>query len=979
MSGPKYIATVSSHRILGNIILPYEVVQQQGKGFFTVKERLTKSDIPQLNGQLPDGIESLVMISEQYDENELVRVFSKKKKISSTTFLNSLDHDFLENHIRPYIETRVAKALETVKANNIQLFYKDQVSNIHNEDNIEVVNMPAEAIFHFIKEDDGIKYFLSIKSGENNIDLHGKSGLILVNNPCRLVLENKLYMFEDIDGKKLLPFFTKKYVQIPQTSEKKYFESFVKNAIRDYSVDAVGFEVEEIKKAPKALLSIENDLEGNPSLLLKFLYDYKSVFMANKPTTPKVLFRNENGRYSFVKIMRDYLYEGNVVNYLTGLGLVGKSGPWYYLHAEDAGFYPTMQWVMAHAALLAGKGITIDQSFFQDKYSLDEIKLDMKIHQEKDWFDLFATVRIGSFQIPFIKLKRNILKNIREFELPNGKIAILPEEWFERFRDMFLFSEKDGDKMRFKSFHAAVLEDRIELPDAKLHDKFKKISFDDNKLDIVAPEGLRAELRPYQALGYRFMLQSGESNLGVCLADDMGLGKTLQTLSVLLHRISNKENIVEKVVGLNGVKQLSLFGDSEVSKIKERQASLIVMPSSLIHNWFNEINKFTPQLTTYIYTGVNRIKDISQFGQYDVLLTTYGTLRVDYELLGQYQFFYAILDESQVIKNIQSKTYKAVNELNAKHKLVLTGTPIENSLSDLWAQLNFLNKGLLGNYNFFKEEFLTPIEKQNDEQKQLKLQKIIQPFILRRTKKEVAKDLPDLTEQVIFCDLTEEQEKYYEKEKSKIRNTILQNIEKNGMEKSTFIVLQGLTKLRQLANHPYLIDSSYKHSSGKFEEVTRNIDSLVGENHKALIFSSFVKNLEMFENYCLENQIGYSKLTGSTRDREGVVKAFQENQENKLFLISLKAGGVGLNLTAAEYVFMLDPWWNPAAESQAINRAHRIGQVNKVFVYRFISSGTIEEKIQLLQQKKSRLAEVFVNSNNPFKEMSFENIMELFD
>ena len=474
------------------------------------------------------------------------------------------------------------------------------------------------------------------------------------------------------------------------------------------------------------------------------------------------------------------------------------------------------------------------------------------------------------------------------------------------------------------------------------------------------------------------MLKCGISKLGVCLADDMGLGKTLQTLAVLQYKIEKAENIVEKIVPIGQPKQLSLFVNDEVTKIKERQASLIVMPASLIHNWHNEIKKFTPDLRVYIYTGINRIKDITTFGQYDILLTTYGTLRVDSESLKHYQFFYIVLDESQVIKNFHSKTYKSVNELKSKYKLVLTGTPIENSLSDLWAQLNFLNTGLLGNYNFFKDEFLNPIEKLKDEQKQNKLKDLIQPFILRRTKQEVASDLPELNIQTIFCDLTDEQEKIYESEKSRIRNIILENIDKKGFENSAFVVLQGLTKLRQLANHPLLIDENYKFDSGKFEEITRNMDNLANENHKALIFSSFVKHLNLFEDYCNQKGYKFSKLTGETRNREDVVKNFQENSEINFFLISLKAGGVGLNLTAAEYVFLLDPWWNPAIENQAINRAHRIGQTNRVFVYRFISNNTIEGKIQELKERKSRLAEVFIHSNNPFKELSSDHILELF-
>ena len=338
-----------------------------------------------------------------------------------------------------------------------------------------------------------------------------------------------------------------------------------------------------------------------------------------------------------------------------------------------------------------------------------------------------------------------------------------------------------------------------------------------------------------------------------------------------------------------------------------------------------------------------------------------------------------VLDESQYIKNPDSKIYRAVTGLNARYKLILTGTPIENSLNDLWAQLNFLNEGLLGNITFFRNEFVFPIERRGDEQQQEKLKTLIQPFILRRTKDQVANDLPLLTEQIINCEMTDEQGSYYESEKSRIRNAILDLVEENKIDNAGFIVLNGLNKLRQIANHPVLIDEDYIDKSGKFEEVTQFVNSLVLENHKVLIFSSFVKHLELFADYFQYQEWDYSMLTGKTQNREKVISEFQDNPDNRLFLISLKAGGVGLNLTAADYVVILDPWWNPATENQAISRAHRIGQDKKVFVYRFITRNTLEHKIQVLKKKKTALADVFINTNNPFKNIPFETVINLFE
>lgn len=359
------------------------------------------------------------------------------------------------------------------------------------------------------------------------------------------------------------------------------------------------------------------------------------------------------------------------------------------------------------------------------------------------------------------------------------------------------------------------------------------------------------------------------------------------------------------------------------------------------------------------------------------MLTTYGTIRNDFDELSKFDFGYIVLDESQVIKNPASKTARVIFRLKADHRVTLSGTPIENSLSDLWSQMHFLNPGLLGEHAFFKRFFATPIQKHDDRQKQEKLQQLIRPFILRRTKREVEKELPELSQEYIYCEMTPEQEQVYQQEKAKIRNFILDNIEKQGIAKSAIIVLKALTRLRQMASHPVLTDKDYQAGSGKFDEVVRNIETLIAEGHKVLVFSSFVKHLRIFTDYFDRQKIGYSLLTGSTRNRAAAIRSFEEEEQRNIFFISLKAGGTGLNLTGAEYVFLLDPWWNPQAELQAISRAHRIGQTRHVMAYRFITIGTVEEKIMLLQQKKSKLADIFINTNNPLKAMNVENIKEL--
>jgi len=347
-------------------------------------------------------------------------------------------------------------------------------------------------------------------------------------------------------------------------------------------------------------------------------------------------------------------------------------------------------------------------------------------------------------------------------------------------------------------------------------------------------------------------------------------------------------------------------------------------------------------------------------------------------LLSKFFFNYIILDESQNIKNPTSKSFKAIKQLKSRHKLALSGTPIENSVSDIWSQMHFTNPGLLGNYSFFQKEFVLPIEKKKDDHVAKRLQAIIKPFVLRRTKNQVATELPPKTEQIIYCEMTEGQGELYESTKSEYRNALLEGTVQQGSKNAQIALLQGLTKLRQLANHPKMTDSDYKSGSGKFDAVIEMLTSISSEGNKVLIFSQFVKHLDIFKNYFEKKNMPYAYLDGATKDRAQAVNYFKQNEEVKTFLISIKAGGVGLNLTEADYVFILDPWWNPAVEQQAIDRSHRIGQTQNVFIYRFITKDTVEEKIVALQNRKKTIATSLVTTEESFvKSLSQDDLKEL--
>src|SRR5665648_1213967 len=429
-------------------------------------------------------------------------------------------------------------------------------------------------------------------------------------------------------------------------------------------------------------------------------------------------------------------------------------------------------------------GISVSQEGLDQNYFTGNQTLNLQINHTNDWFDIFATVTFGPFSFPFVRLRKNIMNQIREFKLPDGEIAILPLEWFAKYHDIFSFGKVGEQSIRLPNYHFTLITEIADEMDESVKDKIKSLEFTSVELQDI-PVELNAALRNYQYDGYNWMYHLFAKGLGGCLADDMGLGKTIQALTLLL-RLKRKEQLSPVFPHKNSA-QLSLFVSDETVETQMQSATLIVLPVSLVHNWEKEIRKFAPSLKSYVYSGARRrekgsINDI--IANYDIILTTYGTVRNDVEELSQYEFFFLILDESQYIKNSESKTYKTITGIRSQHRIVLTGTPIENSLSDLWAQMNFLNTGLLGSKNYFKQEFLLPIERDKSTDASEKLQKLIHPFILRRTKEQVAKDLPSLTEETIVVEMTPEQSEFYETEKSAVRNVLLQNLQEDGLQLS---------------------------------------------------------------------------------------------------------------------------------------------------------------------------------------------------
>jgi SNF2 family DNA or RNA helicase len=418
---------------------------------------------------------------------------------------------------------------------------------------------------------------------------------------------------------------------------------------------------------------------------------------------------------------------------------------------------------------------------------------------------------------------------------------------------------------------------------------------------------------------------------------------------------------------------------------KEQEGALkamVICPTTLIYNWENEIKKFTPELTYRIHHGSMRTRSAEELEQVNIVITTYGTLRSDIHVLSKTGFDYVILDESQAIKNPGSKVAKAACLLTAKNRLCMSGTPLQNNTFDIFAQMNFLNPGLLGSMEFFRNEFATPIDKFGEPEQKDHLRKLLYPFILRRTKEQVAKDLPEKMETILFCEMEDEQRNVYEAYRNAYRDKILGTIDEQGIDRSQLTILQGLMKLRQICDSPAILneEEKYPNHSIKLDELTREITENIGE-HKALIFSQFLGMLALIKEKLTANNVAFEYFDGSTSpaERQRAIQNFQENDECRVFLISLKAGGVGLNLTAADYVYIVDPWWNPAVEQQAIDRTHRIGQTKNIFAYRMICKDTIEDKILQLQDRKRILAKELIADDTSFvKSLSKEDVEYLF-
>ena len=576
-----------------------------------------------------------------------------------------------------------------------------------------------------------------------------------------------------------------------------------------------------------------------------------------------------------------------------------------------------------------------------------------------DWFDADVEVTFGDQAVSISEIKRALGNRQQYVNLDDGTLGILPEEWIRKYSLLFRVGDGSKDRLRLSKYHLSVIDELYDARDEtevmiRLEEKYERLRGFKRIREVDPPARLAHVLRPYQVAGYHWLNYLSEVGWGGILADDMGLGKTVQALSFL-------------------------------QSFKDRNGSLralVVCPTTLMFNWENEIRKFTPGLRHLIHHGGERGRNKGVFEGYDVVITTYGTLRSDIKILVEVPFDCLILDESQAIKNPHSKVTKAATLLQARNRLCMSGTPLQNNTFDIYAQMNFLNPGMLGSVEFFRNEFATPIDKFGEKEQKDHLRRLLYPFILRRTKEQVARDLPEKTETILFCEMEDEQRKIYESFRNDYRSKILGLINEQGIDKSQLTILQGLMKLRQICDSPAIMNEpeKYPNVSIKLDEISREIIENIGD-HKALIFSQYLGMLALIRERLSELGVAYEYFDGSTsaQDREKAIRNFQDNEGVRVFLISLKAGGVGLNLTAADYVYIVDPWWNPAVEQQAIDRTHRIGQTKNIFAYRMICRDTIEDKILQLQEKKRALARDLIADEASFvKKLTREDVEYLF-
>jgi superfamily II DNA or RNA helicase len=785
----------------------------------------------------------------------------------------------------------------------------------------------------------------------NVADNEWNSSLIFLKN-------NTLYLFENPQDALHVELFRENgQVRIPAAEWSVYLQDYLLPLSRNYQIDfdkTLLAEVDDVVPENRVYLR-----EVGETFIIQpgFAYHGQEVewndegkITVQEGNKVLIIHRNKEAEQQFVdqlSHLHTNFSQPNTNNYFFLRAKEALKNNWFFL------FFDTLKEMNVRVF-----GFENLKNF---KFSAHKPVTNLQISSGIDWFDAQIEVVYGDQRVSIRDIKQALAGKQNYVQLADGSLGLLPEEWLKKYSLLFkIGEEKEKGSLKLSKYNFSVIDELYEFIDddailMELEQKRRKLLQFDEIRNIALPHNLEATLRPYQESGFQWLNYLDEVKWGGILADDMGLGKTIQALTFIQHYKNKNDG---------------------------KCLALVVCPTTLIYNWENEIRKFTPSIKYHIHHGPSRLKTAEELLAFDIVITTYGTLRSDVQMLMRVQLDYVVLDESQAIKNPQSKVTKAAQLLNTRNKLALSGTPMQNNTFDIYAQMNFLNPGMLGSVDFFRNEFATPIDKFQDEERKDHLRKLIYPFILRRTKEQVAKELPEKIETVIFCEMDTEQRHIYDAYRNSYRSKILGVIEDQGMERSQLTILQGLMKLRQICDSPAILNEAeqYPNHSVKLHELTREMAENIG-NHKVLIFSQFLGMLGLIREKLQHMKVPFEYFDGSTSttERERAIQNFQQNEDCRVFLISLKAGGVGLNLTAADYVYIVDPWWNPAVEQQAIDRTHRIGQTKNIFAYRMICKDTVEEKIlQLQERKKSLVKEIIADDTGFVKKLTKEDVLYLF-
>jgi hypothetical protein len=907
--------------------------------------------------KLSDTDKELLTLLRKFQEGEINKYISRNSPFSGI-WENIIHHeeDDLPEETKELMAEYLLPKLRKLFADSFEnpFVFLLPEGKAFKTNNLETVQLAIEeARPHFIvKKNSHYTIQCRVNMGSMEYDLGENES----PSPLFFFYNQQLHLWKSNDAIHLTEkFLPDGKMTVTEEDWSKTLNQFILPLAKEYKVDFDKSLVQEIKDGdPEVKLFL---MEKGEYLVFQPSYSYKGYETRAKdrdemvvPQGDKVLIvhRNRQKENEFVQKLQN-LHSNFIYNEESAsLALKGADvlkNNWFFLFVDAMKDMKTP--VFGFEAL---KNFRFNTAKPQTK---------IFISSNTDWFDAKVDIVFGDQKVTVAEVKRALANKQQFVQLNDGTLGILPEEWIKKYSLLFRVGEGKTNSLKLSRYHLSVVDELYEQRDeeelsVQLEEKYEKLREFNVINEIEPPETLKAILRPYQVAGYQWLNYLKDIKWGGILADDMGLGKTVQALSFLDHFKSD-----------NG-------------KLK----ALVVCPTTLIYNWENEIKKFTPSLTYKIHHSGTRTRVKEELIDHDVTITTYGTLRSDIKLLLTVDFDYVILDESQAIKNPASKVTKAASLLNAKHRLCMSGTPLQNNTFDIFAQMNFLNPGMLGTMEFFRQEFAIPIDKFGEKDRKEHLKKILYPFILRRTKEQVAKDLPEKQEMILWCEMEDEQRKIYDAYRNDFRDKILGTIQEHGIQKSQLTILQGLMKLRQICDSPAILNEQEKfdNHSIKLDELAREIVENIGD-HKALVFSQFLGMLALIRAKLEELGVQYEYFDGSTSapDREKAIQSFQNDDEKRVFLISLKAGGVGLNLTAADYVYIVDPWWNPAVEQQAIDRTHRIGQTKNIFAYRMICRDTIEDKIIALQEKKRALAKDIISDDASFvKALTREDVEYLF-